>query len=972
MRQRARTRRPTRRSAGAVAAAVLSAGLVLGGLAPALAVPSPAPDASPSTSATPEPTTSAPAPEATESADGGSFEQAPMPQLRATQGLATMQIVAPAATIVVNARVLRKESNPQDLNNSAYLEGLTYRLYRISNNRPGTATDYSCTIAAAPATTCTIGIPAAGVGQAYFVVQEANAATYNNEILMLGSYSGPQTQFFYAGRTPSISSGNNIQFPQSSTDSSGNYTRSSVLAASLRNPGISLTCQEGLRIAIQMDLSDSVSDSQRLQYRNALNNLVDSLAGTGTQIALFTFGQSSPVKAGWEKPTPRNVNTDAAAIKADITTFTGDPGGTQTTNWDLALRSMATANAGLTEKYDMALFLTDGAPNYISNSTGNGGTAVSSYNVTTKSIEQAIFSANQLKHQGTRVVAVGIGAGASGDVARNIAAVSGPTKGSDYFQGDWDALETSIKNIVNSAICRVPVTVKKETLNAQNQWALTNDWAMTLNASASVGTATRNGAATQNTSGTSGSAPLGAANWTIDFSRADAKGAITVSESFAGKTGFGWQSGSYVVYHQDGTQTTGTLTGPTDQKVTGLAVTDRVEMTFRNASTAKVSATKVWVVKDSSGAVVGTYNLPKTAPSAPDVPAGLTATPILGTIANPAWGTEYSGYAQGSELVVSEKASVDAALLPGCVLTSSQVTKVNGQSSSQAVPYTATLGGGANTFELTNTVTCTQTLNLVKVVAAPGTEKTSAWTLEATAPSGALAGPKGSYSAGTPVTAKVTADKAYALKESGGPATYVPASAGWQCVLTGTTTAVPLTSGSVKVGLGKDVTCTITNVTAKLTLLKKTADGSGLVPADFTLTGTPASGFTLATLQTPGANTANAGNTFEVRPAHTYTLAETTSDGTIAYRNLALQKLKPGTDPAVDANWENVGSADVQVAAGESAVYRFVNDKVPAVVLPLTGGAASDAYLLLGGAIVSAIVAVAAWRAARRMKRGAA
>ena len=64
------------------------------------------------------------------------------------------------------------------------------------------------------------------------------------------------------------------------------------------------------------------------------------------------------------------------------------------------------------------------------------------------------------------------------------------------------------------------------------------------------------------------------------------------------------------------------------------------------------------------------------------------------------------------------------------------------------------------------------------------------------------------------------------------------------------------------------------------------------------------------------------------------------------------------------------GSAEIQVGAGEHATYRFVNDDVPAVVLPLTGGAASDLYLLLGGALMAAFVAFAAWHASRRMKRG--
>ena len=49
----------------------------------------------------------------------------------------------------------------------------------------------------------------------------------------------------------------------------------------------------------------------------------------------------------------------------------------------------------------------------------------------------------------------------------------------------------------------------------------------------------------------------------------------------------------------------------------------------------------------------------------------------------------------------------------------------------------------------------------------------------------------------------------YALSESAGPAGYTPSL--WTCVVTGTATPVTVTAGSVTVGLGDDVTCSITN-----------------------------------------------------------------------------------------------------------------------------------------------------------------
>ena len=104
------------------------------------------------------------------------------------------------------------------------------------------------------------------------------------------------------------------------------------------------------------------------------------------------------------------------------------------------------------------------------------------------------------------------------------------------------------------------------------------------------------------------------------------------------------------------------------------------------------------------------------------------------------------------------------------------------------LPYTATLAAGTNSFTITNPVTCTTRLTLVKSVTA-GPAAPTAWNLSATAPAGAAAGPTGT----TGVSALVTPGARYTLAEAGGDPRYIQraganavpipgSTVSWQCV----------------------------------------------------------------------------------------------------------------------------------------------------------------------------------------------
>ncbi len=482
----------------------------------------------------------------------------------------------------------------------------------------------------------------------------------------------------------------------------------------------------------------------------------------------------------------------------------------------------------------------------------------------------------------------------------------------------------------------------------------------------STGTVTQSPTATEAQTGDDGSA-----YWTLTYDAADTRASVEVSEEQ--RTGFEFIEGSCLITLLDGSSSEVTMTGPDGFTVEGVAPGSTVHCAFVNQPTISVEVTKRWEIRDSGGNVIGTYHQPaQPGDTSATLPSGFSATPTLtdpsGTVVDAAWGTAIPGYLAGAEVTANERAVTVPA---GCEVTGSKATAFNGTTlpAPATLPYTATLTGtpNPNSVQITNSVTCSQELTLVKEVAFGSTAAT-AWTLTATGPTGALPGPSGTTGSDE-ATAPVTALAAYALSESGGPTTYVP-DEDWACVADGGGT-LPLEEGSVQLGYGQSATCTIVNTTAKMTLLKRVGDWAA--PAEWTLHADPAANdFEFEELETPGAASPSATNTWEVRPGQGYALTETVSDGgSLAYvldrvevciHSTAQDCLEDG------ATWQTVADpASVQVAAGEHAIFRFVNERQPGFPLPLTGGLASDMFLIGGGltALVAAGAAVWFWRRKR-------
>ena len=115
--------------------------------------------------------------------------------------------------------------------------------------------------------------------------------------------------------------------------------------------------------------------------------------------------------------------------------------------------------------------VTDGAPNTYGNNVSAGG-------VQFRAMEEAVLSANALKHAGKQILAVGVG-GINNKPAEgklNLAAISDE---SHDFIGDWDDLGTQLANIAKNLTCQGTVTVTKTTVNGQTTTPNATGWAFT-------------------------------------------------------------------------------------------------------------------------------------------------------------------------------------------------------------------------------------------------------------------------------------------------------------------------------------------------------------------------------------------------------------------------------------------------------------------------------------------------------------
>ncbi|MDR2566449.1 MAG: DUF11 domain-containing protein [Bifidobacteriaceae bacterium] len=692
---------------------------------------------------------------------------------------------------------------------------------------------------------------------------------------------------------------------------------------SLENPPFPDRC--GLNVALVLDLSGSVADSNAEgTLKGAATALVDALTETPSQVALFTFGSRAPARGenNINRPlTPVSTVEGAGKVKNWIDGISV-PVPHEATNWDRGLMQVAETS----DQFDVVVVVTDGNPTRYG--TGGLGTGILTRFI---EMENAVFSANAVKSvKSARIVAIGVGDGATGIPGDNFAAISGSITGdqdplrNDYFQTGWDQAAQVIASVAQAG-CAGSLSVVKQIVPQLN-----SDGDVTGSQPAAGWEFSVTGAGlTPAKTGLTTALGTGADSTEFTLDQLDGPGRLIVAENVGDDYDF------YPVKGADGIDHNAEcvkLGGGTPEP---LAVRDEGEASFSVAADAEdvisctvynqhqatppasIRVSKKWVLRQVDADRQPLAGVPDQVFDEGSQPgqfqAGLNATlaadPGVANYTGLTWGAEYAGMTKGARLSLTEDPAARAP--SGCNVVASMVTGQpdgsggidTGITPVALADYEYDLEAGLNEFQVTNTVACLTRLSLYKTVdsRAPAPPPSAEWTLRAIpladpAETGGppLAGPRGNYDetdTTTAPTGPVTPGWTYALAESGGDPRYVQwsvqdpaepfpdqATGSWICNLEIDGEIFEDPSGWLSEGLrgavavpwGGHVHCIAVNYTGNLTIEKRVRGGSAQ-PGDWTFTVTPVG-------EVPAGLTAlaaqPAGGTVHLRPAQTYKLSE--------------------------------------------------------------------------------------------------
>ena len=699
------------------------------------------------------------------------------------------------------------------------------------------------------------------------------------------------------------------------TGSSNLEASSGIWQNSRNNPSFPAKC--GINVALVLDFSNSVTDTQLTQLKNAANGFVDALTGTPSQVGTFTFATNAPALAG-DTLALTSVSTaaSAATVKNKITNYSRPASAVGGTNWDRGLYQVAQSASS----FDVAVVITDGNPTQYS-SPAEGPGSLTRF----REVENGIFSANAIKAGGTKVIAFGVGSGVNNTGSgQNLRAISGPTLNTDYYQtSDYATAGQQLKALALGN-CTGSITVVKQvvpanaTANSTTGATPQGGWTFTGTGSTNVSFNSPNERVT--------AAGTGAANFPLTFSNAATTGNVTLNET---------QQSGYTLHTINGNNATcvrvdtGATVTSTNSGATGFTVQAASAYPVSCTVYNKAPAPLATVVLNKNWVINGAAPIPDG-----EQPSALVARGQLNGSTVP-WGQIQSGFRQNDVVSVNETTSL--ASTPLCTLVSSRLTNANGTTVNTALPNNQTLREGANSYTITNTVTCDTKLRLTKTVdGGIDPPPASDWTLTATAPAG-LPGPSGQ----TGVNGSVTAGATYTLSEDSPHPEYVqfvapnatprPGSSGsWNCqqVQADGETVIPGFSdgsnGGVTVPFGTYVRCNAVNQTAVLGLVKEVNNthGGTAVPGDWQLHATPTGTFpgNLPAVDQTGAAAANAVYV-NVRPGVSYDLSE--SGGPAGYQLTS-------TECAVRNPRDSV--QQITLAAGEQGTCYFTNSDQPATL----------------------------------------
>lgn len=334
-----------------------------------------------------------------------------------------------------------------------------------------------------------------------------------------------------------------------------------------------------------------------------------------------------------------------------------------------------------------------------------------------------------------------------------------------------------------------------------------------------------------------------------------------------------------------------------------------------------------WTVGAAATATTGT--VVSTFPS--------SATQATDANGNAAWNVTFGSSSSAATVAVHEEQQAGYGFVSG----SCTVTKLSG-----ATTTTQLKGAGAQSLTDVgpgDKVNCTYTnkpspttLTLVKQVTNShgGTAQPTDWALTATdtTTTTTISGATGTAA----VTSASVQPDSYTLSESGGPAGYVAGA--WSC------TGGTATGNTVAVTQGANVTCTITNSDqpGSVTWTKANSSGQALSGSQWTLTGPGAASGTTVTdcTQAPCSTGAFAD---QDPVAGTFTLSNLT------WGDYSLVESKAPAGYALDTTPHPFTVSATSLSA---SVGQIMDRQHSGVVIPLTGGMGTDAFILLGAGLI--------------------
>jgi hypothetical protein len=354
-----------------------------------------------------------------------------------TPATALASTVAPAPrhdpTITIRVGGVRiAENGPPGPPAASGLAGVTFR---VSPSSPGQAD----TCVSTAAGLCTVRVRS---HRTYTVTQEGTPGGWFASPTLAAGTGNQVTSRAYDRLSVRVGAGN-VTIPDAARNTDRSATaRGGTWALSKDDPALPQKC--GTRIALLIDLSGSITPAILPRYKAAARSFVETLKGTPSSIAIYTFGTTAPAPGG----NNANLAPVSVATQAGVTTLVHKIDGLTVplhsgTNWDAGFWQIVQANPAY--HYRAAVILTDGDPTYYGPSGNLGGRG----NLTRfAETENAVFSANALKAEGTSVLGVGIGASRQGlPNVDNIRAVSGPVEDTDYFNTDFDRLSSVLAGL---------------------------------------------------------------------------------------------------------------------------------------------------------------------------------------------------------------------------------------------------------------------------------------------------------------------------------------------------------------------------------------------------------------------------------------------------------------------------------------------------------------------------------------------